>query len=135
MNTSFPSGPWTGFFLEFHRPERGWMHLYLNFENGRIQGEGTDYVGPWHINGMFSEQDLNCNWIKQYVGQHQVEYTGQCSQQGIVGTWEIGPGYEGKFHIWPSSRGDIQQMYLEQDLPNSQFNPENPGIDLATNSN
>ena len=114
-NTTLPSGQWTGFFLEFHRPERGWMHLYLDFDEGKIQGEGTDYVGSWHINGNYS--DGSCNWIKQYLGQHQVEYAGNATDNGIVGSWSISPGYEGQFHIWPHRRGDIQQMYLEEDLP------------------
>ena len=115
--TSFPSGQWTGFFLEDHRPEKGWMHLYLNFQNGVIEGEGTDYVGPWHINGTYSEDDSTCQWVKQYLGQHQVVYSGKWTEQGIMGNWTIGTMYTGQFHIWPASRGDIQQMYLEEDIP------------------
>ena len=43
----FPTGEWNGFYLENHRSGKGWLHLYLQFQDGKISGEGTDYVGPW----------------------------------------------------------------------------------------
>ena len=52
-NSHFISGEWSGFYIETHRPGRGWMHLYLAFEDGKIRGEGTDYVGPWVATGQY----------------------------------------------------------------------------------
>jgi len=52
------------------------MHLYLQFENGKIHGEGTDYVGPWTASGSI----------------------------------------HGPFHIWPRSMGDMNELYLTEDL-------------------
>jgi len=48
-----PTGEWNGFYLESHRSGRGWMSMYLQFTDGKINGEGTDYVGPWVSTGHY----------------------------------------------------------------------------------
>ena len=111
----FPTGEWNGFYLESHQPTKGWMHLYLCFENGTITGEGTDYVGPWTAAGSYDADSGVCSWIKQYVGKHQVFYGGQCGPKGIMGEWTIS-GLHGPFHIWPRSMGDVNELYLTEDL-------------------
>jgi hypothetical protein len=116
--SNFPSGEWSGYFIE-NRPEKGWMHLYLSFRDGQIKGEGTDYVGPWHIRGEYEEDSGKCQWIKQYLGRHQVCYGGTLGDQGIVGTWKIGDFLQGKFHIWPKGLGGLDEMYLQQELNGS----------------
>jgi hypothetical protein len=116
QDPKLPSGEWTGFFLEEHRTGRGWMHLYLNFSNGRIEGEGTDYVGPWHIRGSYDLQTSQCQWTKQYLGRHIVIYQGTMSNRGIMGQWEIQHVSTGIFHIWPKTMTEIQQLYLNEDL-------------------
>ena len=115
----FPCGEWSGFFVE-GRPERGWMHLYLAFNDGEIKGEGTDYVGPWHIRGKYDDQAGQCEWVKQYLGKHCVIYRGSNQGQGIVGTWSIGEYLNGTFHIWPKGHGGLDEMYLEQEMPREQ---------------
>jgi hypothetical protein len=112
-----PTGEWRGFYLESHNPNRGWMSLYLQFDNGRLKGEGTDYVGPWTATGTFTAE--RCQWIKRYVGKHQVEYDGQVTANGIVGQWQIGGLTEGPFHIWPRGFHQLERHYLEQPLTHS----------------
>lgn len=114
----FPTGEWSGYFME-GRPERGWMHLYLSFDDGRITGEGTDYVGPWHIRGTYDELSGVCNWVKQYLGRHQVIYTGLNEGDGIVGQWTIGNYLDGTFHVWPKGHGGLDEMYLQEQLGDS----------------
>lgn len=117
MESNFVSGEWSGFYIESHRPQRGWMHLYLTFENGQIHGEGTDYVGPWVIQGTYDENTKNCSWTKKYVGKHSVRYAGKCSENGIQGSWTIFSS--GPFHIWPKSHGHFNELYLRDELENS----------------
>ena len=114
MESNFVSGEWNGFYIERHRPDRGWMHLYLTFENGQIRGEGTDYVGPWVAKGTYDESSKQCNWTKQYVGKHAVQYSGTCSENGIQGQWQIFSA--GPFHIWPKSHGHFNELYLRDEL-------------------
>lgn len=122
MKTNFISGEWSGFYIEQHRPERGWMHLYLSFEQGRIKGEGTDYVGPWVAAGTYDESTGRCRWTKQYVGQHQVSYEGRCTENGIQGSWTIFSS--GPFHIWPKTHGHFNELYLREELDLAdQFGP------------
>jgi hypothetical protein len=107
------SGNWTGFYLEPHNPNRGWMHLYLEFNpEGKLAGEGTDYVGPWQALGQVEQAARTVRWVKQYMGKHKVHYEGRVTERGIQGTWMISSWLVGQFHIWPVSRGDIQAQYL-----------------------
>ena len=85
-----PSGQWNGFFIESHHPRRGWMHLYLSFADGETKGEGTDYIGPWVSLGDYDTSSGRCTWLKRYIGKHDVFYAGNCSENGILGQWEIG---------------------------------------------
>lgn len=114
MKNNFVSGEWSGFYLEKHRPERGWMHLFLTFEGGQIRGEGTDYVGPWIANGTYDETSGQCSWQKKYVGKHTVTYNGVCTDDGIQGNWRIFS--EGRFHIWPKTHGRFNELYLKDEL-------------------
>ena len=114
-NSQFPTGEWGGFYLEDHQPRRGWMHLYLAFADGKITGEGTDYVGPWNAIGIYDPKTGTCQWTKQYVGKHAVQYQGVCDDNGIQGVWQIGIA-DGKFHIWPKSMNHLTEMYMQDEL-------------------
>lgn len=115
QDNRFPTGEWHGFYLESHRTRRGWMHLYMSFEDGKIKGEGTDYVGPWVASGWYDVESGACQWKKQYLGQHQVDYDGICGKNGIQGQWQI-TYLSGNFHIWPKSMGGLDELYLQEDL-------------------
>ena len=45
-NPRFPSGPWTGFFLQYWFPGRHTTNLDLTVADGRLTGTGHDCVGP-----------------------------------------------------------------------------------------
>jgi len=121
-----PTGEWNGFYLENHQPRRGWMHLYMSFADGKIKGEGTDYVGPWVAEGEYDLASRVCSWVKQYIGMHQVIYRGTVGENGIMGRWEIS-FITGEFHVWPKAMTHLNELYLADDLTQ----PE-PTIQLGT---
>lgn len=123
QDPQLPSGEWSGFYLESHQDRRGWMHLYINFVDGRIEGEGTDYVGPWVIQGSYDLKNKVCQWTKQYQGRHRVEYQGKITRDGIQGRWDIRNWNNGPFHIWPRTRMDLQNLYMKDELDNQQLSP------------
>ena len=43
----FPSGRWTGFFLQVQVPGKHQMELLLTFRQGSMTGEGRDWVGEF----------------------------------------------------------------------------------------
>ena len=110
-----PTGEWNGFYIERHQPKRGWMHLYLSFENGELKGEGTDYVGPWVAQGKYDLERKICHWEKQYIGRHSVAYSGQITENGIQGEWSI-RFIKGPFHIWPRSLSHLNELYLTNEI-------------------
>jgi hypothetical protein len=116
----FPSGPWTGFFLQKAIPGRHQMDLKLNFQNGAISGEGRDWVGLFTIRGQYKLSDGSCWWNKLYHGKHDVYYRGFNEGKGIWGTWEIptetNPDYQrGGFWIWPEGMPDPSQPTLSEE--------------------
>ena len=94
------------------------MHLYLQFGEGQIEGEGTDYVGPWYIRGNYDLTELKCDWTKTYLGKHQVKYRGRIAESGIQGIWDIRNWNRGPFHIWPQHRSDLTKLFLADDQEN-----------------
>ena len=108
----FPSGPWTGFFLQKAIPGRHMMELRLTFQNGNMTGDGRDWVGQFLIDGQYQTSDGKCLWTKKYVGKHDVFYPGFNEGKGIWGVWEIGELMRGGFHIWPEGLGDPTNEYL-----------------------
>jgi hypothetical protein len=121
LDERLPTGEWRGFYLDRRRTGRGWMQMYLQFTGGKIKGEGTDHVGPWHVRGIYDLDSGNCSWTKQYLGQHQVLYRGICGDQGIIGEWRIGASVTGSFHVWPAKYGNLTENYLETELENLSF--------------
>jgi hypothetical protein len=82
----------------------------LRFENGEIEGEGRDVVGPFDFTGSYDTQTGEVVMMKRYVGKHIVFYRGQPDGEGcIAGTWSIGNVLKGPFLIRPvvgRPRGD-----------------------------
>ena len=120
----FPSGPWTGFFLQPLLPGRHLMELRLTFRHGSMTGDGRDWVGKFVVRGRYDVADGKCYWTKRYVGKHDVFYKGFNEGKGIWGMWEIPagtayPAQRGGFHIWPEGMPDPTQQHLtaEADLP------------------
>jgi hypothetical protein len=115
----FPSGPWTGFFLQKSLPGKHTMELRLTFQNGAMTGEGRDRVGEFLVKGQYNLADGKCHWTKKYIGKHDVFYKGFNEGKGIWGVWEIGQVARGGFHIWPEGLDDPTDEYLvaAADLP------------------
>ncbi len=60
--------------------------LKLYFDNGRVRGEGTDVIGDFTFEGAIEGDRVY--FLKQYVGQHQVEYYGSSDGEGsYFGGW------------------------------------------------
>ena len=72
----FPSGRWTGFFLQRSVPGRHLMELLLHFSQGAMTGEGRDWVGGFLVRGRYDLSDGRCHWTKRYLGKHDVFYQG-----------------------------------------------------------
>src|SRR5262245_87833 len=103
----FPSGKWTGFFLDRRLPGRHMMELHLSFAKGGLTGEGRDKVGKFVIRGRYDVANGQCYWTKRYLGKHDVFYQGYAEGKGIWGTWELtdmGQTARGGFHIWPEGQ-------------------------------
>ena len=132
MNTQalIPTGQWNGFYIESHQERRGWMHQYLEFNDGELKGEGTDYVGPWTLQGKYDLRELKCAWIKSYVGKHDVTYRGTISKTGITGIWDIRELLTGSFHIWPQHLTEFDSLYMQEDLEKTPLRQQQPPIDL-----
>jgi hypothetical protein len=114
----FPSGPWTGFFVQPVIPGRHLMELRLTFRHGKMTGEGRDWVGTFLITGRYSIEDGKCHWTKRYLGKHDVFYKGFNEGKGIWGMWEIPPfgaEWHGGFHIWPEGMSDPTRPHLSEE--------------------
>ena len=119
----FVTGEWKGFFMQPDSRHRYAMDLVLEFAEGIVSGFGDDRVGKFTIHGTYDTETGQCLWLKQYVGQHGVDYAGQARQRGIIGQWQI-PGlpafWTGPFFIWPRAYGDLdaefERAFLEYEL-------------------
>jgi hypothetical protein len=111
----FPSGPWTGFFLQREFPGRHLMELHLTFRDGLVTGHGRDRFGDFVLRGGYDLADGKCSWLKHYVGRHDVLYHGYNEGKGIWGVWDIPPLYRGGFHIWPEGMGDPTRPELTEE--------------------
>lgn len=122
---NFPSGPWTGYFLQPQMPGKHRMELRLTFQNGGMTGDGRDWVGEFLIKGKYDVATGHCHWTKRYVGRHDVFYKGFNEGKGIWGGWEIpaesnaGVRLHGGFHIWPEGMPDPtgDRLSEEADVP------------------
>jgi hypothetical protein len=133
----FPTGPWTGFFLQPTIPGRHMMELHLTFSQGSMKGEGRDWVGKFLIRGQYTIADGKCHWTKRYLGKHDVFYQGFNEGKGIWGVWEIHEslyGMRGGFHIWPEGMADPTNnaLHEEADLPAESLEDRLIGEPVAT---
>ena len=76
------------------------MGMQMRFNGGTIFAEGDDTIGPFTLSGWYVEESGDCQWVKRYIGGHDVDYRGAQDGRGIWGTWHIGT-FSGGFHIWP----------------------------------
>lgn len=121
-----PTGQWNGFYTESCREGRGWMHQYLEFNDGELKGEGTDYVGPWTLQGRYDLDSRKCKWVKSYVNKHNVNYVGTIGDTGITGVWDIRGSNTGPFHIWPQHMTEFDRLYMQEDLEQTPLRKQPP---------
>ena len=122
VDPRFPSGPWKGFWLQHGMSGRQWMRdVALAFADGRITGQGTDFVGEFVFRGRYSLDDGKVTLFKRYLGAHEVIYHGCNDGDGLWlwGTWQILPGDKGGFHLWPQGEKDPTGSELDEeaDMP------------------
>jgi hypothetical protein len=111
----FPSGPWTGFWLQRSINGRQWMTgLWLKFANGKVEGGGSDWVGDFTFSGAYELEGGTCRLVKQYVGEHVVNYEGHNDGDGqwLWGVWTM-TFDRGGFHMWPAGEQDPTMRKLE----------------------
>lgn len=116
LEQELPSGRWVGFYDYPHDRRRHRMDLRLEITTGRISGTGIDPVGRFVISGRVHE-DRRVNWVKTYLGRHDVLYEGFADHNGIWGTWEIPPWTTGGFRIWPAQWGEGFARKMEESAP------------------
>lgn len=64
--------------------------LRLKFDSGVILGTGRDIIGPFTFHGTIDNQG-HVAMVKQYIGQHSVDYVGIYDGEGLLyGDWHIG---------------------------------------------
>jgi hypothetical protein len=114
-DSRFPSGRWAGVWEQNGRRAR--MSLDLSFINGKLTGDGRDTVGDFVLSGHYDTQSGSCGMCKTYLGQHDVDYDGTATADGIRGRWrlwnELGEfSFEdaGPFHIWPLGPGATEHL-------------------------
>ena len=121
VDPRFPSGKWAGFYLmPITGSQRHGTELILSFASGQMTGEGRDKVGQFHIRGLYDVATGKCEWIKRYVGAHDVYYQGYNEGKGIWGTWTIAQEpaalHRGGFHIWPEGIGGMDDSKLHEEV-------------------
>jgi len=125
-DSRFPSGKWTGFYTYHGQTEKQPMELILTFRQGNMEGEGRDPVGEFTVKGRYHLDDGVCNFRKQYIARHSVEYSGFNEGKGIWGTWQIRNESKGGFHIWPEGVkfGADDTLAAEEEIPYEPANPD-----------
>jgi hypothetical protein len=118
-DADFPSGAWTGFFMQPMLPGRHEMNMHLTFQNDEVRGGGSDWVGAFAVEGEYDRTTGECRWTKQYVGKHAVSYVGRNEGEGIWGVWELSQLFgllrgRGVFHIWPQGRRPTRDANLTE---------------------
>ena len=115
----FPSGPWTGFWMQRGLPTRPRMQVALAFSGGKVSGSGRDAVGIFEMAGTYELVHGRCLLVKQYLGAHRVIYEGANEGDGqwLWGVWRL-PSETGGFHLWPVGEEDPTQLRKRERHPN-----------------
>ena len=72
--------------------------LTVEFDTGRISGSGNDIVGLFTLTGTI--EGGNVAIVKQYIGQHSVDYVGTFDGEGTMhGRWGIAGWFGGNWMI------------------------------------
>lgn len=101
MGIMYPSGLWNGYWEQPGFGRQVMHDFSLRFADGYCFGEGRDIVGEFVIRGIYDAHG-SVEFVKQYVGRHQVRYIGMHDGEGTIhGQWSIPPLWEGTFALRP----------------------------------
>ena len=89
------------------------MQCQLNFREGKVTGGGSDDIGAFSWQGVYSTSGMFCRMVKQYA-THVIFYDGMADESGIYGTWSQGNYFTGGFHLWPKSGGNEEEAVEEK---------------------
>ena len=79
---------WSGVYMQDGK-EIFMVFKHMNIWNNLIEGRGSDEVGEFTISGDLKPNG-QVNFVKQYIGQHSVQYEGQYVDNKIIsGQWKI----------------------------------------------
>ncbi len=110
----FPGGAVQGYFYDPHAGDNFEMKFdFFKIANDHIVGQGGDAVGPFTVRGNYECDggQYNASFIKQYIGQHQVVYSGVLKQNDFGGFVITGShNYGGKFEV---SGGDVPHDLIQ----------------------
>jgi len=97
----FPSGVWRGFWEQEGYGRQPMQDFHLHFRDGLVSGHGIDIVGRFTFHGEFNQKTGVVQLMKQYIGQHQVEYDGRPDGEGcIIGTWTVRMRTGDREYVW-----------------------------------
>lgn len=96
------TGSASGWYEQFDKKSNMTFSTFV-MASGRIIGEGSDVVGAFILHGTYEPDGRNFVFDKQYIGQHNVIYTGTYDVGASVvlqGRWEISScNYSGNFEL------------------------------------
>lgn len=96
----YPSGRWRGYWEQTVWGRQPMENLNLRFQDGTIEGEGTDVIGSFVFHGGYDEQ--GSVWLTKAYPSHIVMYQGTWDGEGtIYGMWSIGEFHRGPFALSP----------------------------------
>ncbi len=127
-DTTFPNGPWVGFYTYGDRDGKHRMDLELRFHDGLVDGTGIDDVAPFRIRGHYDRTSMDVTWHKTY-SSHDVWYRGFREGRGIWGVWEMPTHSHGGFQIWPKGIEGGEHAMIEEEtpVPESELPAASPG--------
>ena len=96
---SLAASAWHGWFKQADNKDV--MDLNMAVNNGGVFGSGTDGVGAFVVSGTHDGDSGQFNFVKKYLGQHEVLYFGQAKGDGgdmrVQGKWSIPGNCDGTF--------------------------------------
>jgi hypothetical protein len=89
-------------------------NLELQFAHGQLRGHGADMVGEFFFTGTLSAERISL--LKQYVGKHQIEYSGTSDGEGVYfGQWSSSGWIGGAWSIRVESlAGDSEDLDVRE---------------------
>lgn len=92
---SYVTPPWTGYYMQ--GDTRDDMNLNMDVTDIAVSGYGSDAVGQFLVKGSVDGDSVK--FVKKYIGQHMVNYSGVMRGNVIQGKWFIPGNCDGKFRL------------------------------------